>query len=364
MNRIIISVSNDLTTDQRVIKTCDCFNELGYDILLIGRKMENSLPVTRPYKTIRFRLLFNKGFFFYAEYNLRLFFKLMFLKKDLLLANDLDTLLPNYLISKIFSVKLIYDTHEYFTEVPELIGRKKVKSFWQFIEKLIFPNLKNVLTVNDKLAEIYSEKYMVPVTVIRNVPFIRDSTNFISDKFGNKNKRIIIYQGSLNIGRGLELMIETMSKLNNYLLVIIGDGDVFPQLKKQVTLSGLEKKVIFLGKILPKDLPAYTESADLGISLEEDAGLSYRYSLPNKIFDYVQAGIPVLASDLPVFNQLVQEFKIGEILKKRDPENLAFFIEKIYSNKESYKESLIKAADLFNWNVEKKELIAFIKNIE
>lgn len=364
MKRIIISVSNDLTTDQRVIKTCDCFNELGYDILLIGRKMKNSLPVTRPYKTFRFQLLFNKGSFFYAEYNLRLFFKLLFLKKDLLLSNDLDTLLPNYLISKIFAVKLIYDSHEFFTEVPELIDRPRVKSFWLFIEKMIFPKLKNVLTVNDKLAEIYTEKYAVPVTVIKNVPFIRHSTASEPTKFRKTNKRIIIYQGAINMGRGLELMIDTMPKLEKYLLVIIGDGDVFQQLKRQVAKLGLEKKVVFLGKILPKDLPAYTESADLGISLEENIGLSYRYSLPNKIFDYIQAGIPVLASDLPLYNQLMQAFKIGEILRNRDPENLASLIDEIYANKASYKESLQKAADLYNWKVEKKVLIEFIKNIE
>lgn len=326
--------------------------------------MKHSLPLKRTYKTFRFRLLFNKGFFFYAEYNLRLFFKLLFLKKDLLLANDLDTLLPNYLISKIFSKKLIYDTHEYYTEVPELIGRPKVKSFWLFIEKKIFPRLKNVLTVNHKLADIYSQKYLVPVTVVKNVPFKRNSTTFISNKFEKTDKTIILYQGAVNMGRGLELMIDTMAKLNNYQLVIIGDGDVSKQLKKQAALLGLETKVIFLGKIPPKDLHAYTESADVGISLEENLGLSYRYSLPNKIFDYIQAEIPVLASDLPLINQLMQEFKIGEILRKRDPENLAFLIEKICANKESYRESLQKAAVLFNWDVEKKVLITFIENIK
>jgi len=362
LNRIIVSVTNDLTTDQRVLKTCDCFNELGYDILLIGRKMKGSLPLTRPYKTFRFRLLFNKGSLFYAEYNLRLFFKLLFLKKDLLLSNDLDTLLPNYLIGKMFAVKLIYDSHEFFTEVPELIDRPRIKSIWLFIEKMIFPKLKNVLTVNQKLAEIYTEKYTVPVTVIKNVPVIRNSAE--SDKFRDTNKRIIIYQGALNMGRGLELMIETMPKLKKYLLAIIGDGDISQQLMRQVTVLGLAKKVIFLGKILPKDLPAYTESADLGISLEENLGLNYRYSLPNKIFDYIQAGIPVLASDLPLYNQLMQEFRIGEILKNRNPDNLASLIEEIYANKDSYKESLKKAADLYNWKVEKKVLIEFIKNIE
>ncbi len=138
MKRIIVSVTNDLTTDQRVAKVCDTLTKMGFSVLLIGRKLKNSENINRNYKIVRFRLLFNKGFLFYAEYNLRLFFKLLFLKKDVLLSNDLDTLLPNYLIHKIFKTKLVYDSHELFTEVPELTNRPFVQKFWLTIEKNIF----------------------------------------------------------------------------------------------------------------------------------------------------------------------------------------------------------------------------------
>ncbi len=364
MNRIIISVTNDLTTDQRVAKTCDCFNELGYDILLIGRKMQSSLKYEDHYKTIRFRLLFNTGFLFYAEFNTRLFFKLLFLKNDLLLANDLDTLLPNYLISKLFLKKLIYDTHEYFTEVPELIGRKRTRSFWLFIEKMIFPKLKNVITVNDKLAEIYSQKYHVPITVIKNVPFDKSFNDVRPIKFGNPNQKVIIYQGSLNMGRGLELMIDALPHLKNCILVIIGDGYMLQELKSRVATLGLQEKVLFLGKVHPKDLYNFTKNADLGISLEEDLGLNYRYALPNKLFDYIQAGIPVIASDLPLFNKMLTRFKVGEILKKRDSKSLSSLIEYVISNKVIYIKPLKEASNFYNWKNEKKVLIEFIKSID
>jgi len=364
LNRIIISVTNDLTTDQRVAKTCDCFNELGYDILLIGRKIKGSLKYQDQYKTIRFKLLFNTGFLFYAEFNTRLFFKLLFLKKDLLLANDLDTLLPNYLISKLFSKKLIYDTHEYFTEVPELIGRKRTRSFWLFIEKFIFPKLKNVITVNDKLAAIYSQKYHVPVAVIKNVPFDKRFNDTRPITYGKPNQKVIVYQGSLNMGRGLQLMIDTMPYLKNCILVIIGDGYMFQELKSRVAALALQEKVLFLGKVLPKDLHDFTKSADLGISLEEDLGLNYRYALPNKLFDYIQAGIPVIASDLPLFNQLLTAFKVGEILKKREPKSLSSLIEYVILNKVIYIKPLKEASSFYNWNNEKKVLIEFIKTID
>jgi glycosyltransferase involved in cell wall biosynthesis len=364
LNRIIISVTNDLTTDQRVAKTCDCFNELGYDILLIGRKIQNSLKYEDHYKTIRFRLLFNTGFLFYAEFNTRLFFKLLFSKKDLLLANDLDTLLPNYLISKLFSKKLVYDTHEYFTEVPELVGRKRTRSFWLFIEKIIFSKLKNVITVNDELAAIYSQKYHVPVTVIKNVPFDKHFNDSRRIKYGKPNQKVIIYQGSLNMGRGLELMIDTIPHLKNCILVIIGDGYMLQELKSRVVTLALQEKVLFLGKVLPKDLHDYTKNADLGISLEEDLGLNYRYALPNKLFDYIQAGIPVIASDLPLFSKMLTGFKVGEILKKRDPKSLSSLVEYVISNKAIYIKPLKEASNFYNWNNEKKVLIEFIKKID
>ncbi len=364
MNRIIITATNDLTTDQRIKKTSDCFNELGYDILLIGRSIKNGLPLNSPYSTCRFSLFFTKGFLFYAEFNLRLFFKLLFLKKSLLFSNDLDTLLPNYLVSKIRSNKLIYDSHEYFTEVPELVNRPRVKSVWLFIEKLIFPKLKNIITVNEALAKIYKNKYGVPVAVIKNVPYLKSKIDPEEFKIGQANDRIILYQGALNMGRGLELMIDSMAFLKNCLFVIIGDGDLLKDLQKKVEAQGLRDKIIFLGKVLPEKLPGFTMNADLGISLEEDFGLSYRYALPNKIFDYVQAGIPVLASDLPLYNELFAEFQIGEILKTRTPESVARTIDHIIANRLTYQPELKKAASVYHWDNEKLKLIEFIKTLE
>ena len=364
MQKIIVSVTNDLVTDQRVKKICNSLQNFGFEITLIGRKLPNSLPISRDYKTIRMRLLFNKGFLFYAEYNLRLFLKLLFLKKDVLLANDLDTLLPNYLISKIFSKKLVYDSHELFTAVPELTSRPLIRNVWLNIENLIFPKLKNVYTVNNKIAEIYSEKYQIPVKVIKNVPYMILGNEKSELSFNADKKKIILYQGAINTGRGLELMIDTMPLLKNYLFVIIGDGDVLYMLKKQVNKLKLNDKVLFLGKILPENLPKITKNVDLGISLEEDLGLSYRFSLPNKVFDYIQSKIPILVSNLPIIRLLLDKFKVGEILVNRDPWNLAQVIEKMVLKKDSYQEQLKKAAHIYTWENEEKKLKEIYSNLK
>ena len=353
MKRIIISVTNDLATDQRVFKVCNTLIEFGYEILLIGRKLPNSLPLKRPYKTYRMRLLFNKGFLFYAEYNTRLFFKLLFTKKDILLANDLDTLTPNYFISLFLNKKLVYDSHELFTEVPELINRPRVQKIWLKIERNILPKLKNCYTVCESIANYYNEKYNTDFKVIRNFPE-KSQIEVAKFPFDLKGEKVILYQGALNIGRGLELMIDTMQYLDEHIFVIIGDGDISGQLKQQVIDLKLGNKVKFLGRITPEKLKNITPLADLGISIEEDLGLNYHFALPNKIFDYIQAEIPILTSDLPEMKQIVNNYKVGEVVIDRNPKKLAGQIENLL--KKNYLVDIQSAKKVLIWSQEKEKL--------
>ena len=171
MKRVIISVTSDLVTDQRVHRTASSLHNAGLTVILAGRQLKKSLPLAeRTYKTVRFKLWFEKGALFYACYNIRLFFFLLFNKADVLVANDLDTLLPNYLASKLKGAELYYDSHEYFTEVPELVNRKGIQKTWKMIERFVFPKLKHVYTVNDAIATLYEKEYKVNVDVVRNIP--------------------------------------------------------------------------------------------------------------------------------------------------------------------------------------------------
>ncbi|MCF6349967.1 MAG: glycosyltransferase [Flavobacteriaceae bacterium] len=363
MQRIILSVTNDLTTDQRVHKVCTTLQKMGFDILLVGRKLENSIKLTRNYKTHRIDLFFNNGFLFYAEYNFRLFFYVLFKKKNILLANDLDTLLPNYLLSKFQNKKLIYDSHELFTEVPELIHRPKTQFVWLKIEKYILPKLKNTYTVCQSIADYYNKKYQTDFKVVRNIP--KSKTQNLKPKTQNPKPKTIIYQGAVNIGRGLELMIDTMQYLENYLFIIVGNGDILEDLKRSVKNKNLKNKVQFLGKVTPKELKKITPKADLGLSIEEDLGLNYRYALPNKIFDYIHANIPILTSDLPEMKRIITNYQIGEVITDRDPKKLANQIKKILeSNLKTIKENLIKAAKILQWKNEEKILQKLVNNLK
>ncbi len=362
MQKIIVSVTNDLTNDQRVHKVCTSLHDFGYEILLVGRKLENSLPLERDYKTHRIDLFFNKGFLFYAEYNVRLFFYLFFKKKNILLSNDLDTLLSNYLVSKVQKKKLVYDSHELFTEVPELVNRPKTQNIWLQLEQNILPKLKNAYTVCDSIANYYNTKYKTDFKVVRNLPVLEKSA--LRKKNKDEKVKTIIYQGAVNLGRGLELMIDTMSYLENYTFHIIGDGDILTNLKNKVEQQNLSSKVFFLGKKTPSELKKITPKATIGISIEEDLGLNYRYALPNKLFDYIHANIPVLVSNLPEMKAIVEKYKIGEIITNRNPKALATQIVKMKSKeKEALQKNLKKARVELQWEKEEKILQNIFNNL-
>ena len=361
MKRVIVAVTNDISTDQRVAKVCNTLFHNNFEVLLIGRKLKNSKIVERKYKTKRFNLIFNSGFLFFAEYNFRLFFFLLFTRKDILLSNDLDTLLPNYLISVLQRKKIVFDSHELFPEIPELVARPNVKKIWLSLEKSILPKLKNNYTVCNSIADFYKNKYNVHFETIMNLPTKKEVEKGMFT-FETAHKKIILYQGALNIGRGLENLIETMKSLENHLLVIIGDGDIYKSLKENVSIEKLTHKVIFLGKISPEKLHKLTPLADLGISLEEDLGLNYRFALPNKIFDYIQAEVPILVSNLPEMSAIVKHYNVGEIVLNKNPKKLANQIKQLLEK--DFTQELKVAKKELIWEKQERKLMAIFNNLK
>ena len=367
MIKVYISVTNDIITDQRVSKIALSLSKLRVEIVIVGRKINEKVKIAdKPYRQKLFRLVFNKGPLFYAEYNIRLFFFLLFKKVDILVANDLDTLPANYLVSGIRKKKLVYDSHEYFTEVPELVGRNFVKKVWTKIEKKILPRIKYSYTVCESIAQIYSEKYNIDMHVIRNFPLYIRNLPKSRVNIKQPNERIIIYQGSLNLARGLEIAIQAMEFIDNAKLVIIGKGDITAELKQLADKAELHNKVVFFERMPYEELMEYTVQADLGISLEENIGLNYYYALPNKLFDYIQARIPVLVSDFPEMARIVNDYGVGLTINTSDPGKLASVFKEILENKDKrrlWKQNLEKAAKELCWEQEEKKLLEIYSGI-
>lgn len=375
----IVSVTNDLTTDQRVHRSCTTLVKAGFRVLLVGRQLSRSLPLKqRNYQMHRMKLLFDRGPLFYAEYNIRLLLLLFGKSCDLLLSNDLDTLPANYVAFRLknifrkrtFRIPLVHDCHEYFRGVPELSGRKGVTRIWKVLEDLIFPHLRFVIAVNQSVASLYHREYGNKITVVRNVPFRK---KILPAEAGTipgipSGYRIILYQGAVNVGRGLEEAILAMQYLKTQaILLIAGSGDILEDLKRLVERESLQNKVILTGQIPFQELDSYTRAADIGLSIEKDVSLNYHYCLPNKFLDYIQANVPVLVSPFPEMKAIVERYQIGEFLISHDPPLLAGQLDRMLGDEQKlqqYRSNLVSAASELNWESEEPRLMALLQNVD
>ena len=359
MKKIIFAVTNDLNYDQRMHRICHSLHALGYQVMLVGRERRYSLPLTfRPYRQHRLKCFFNTGKLFYAEFTLRLWCYLRTRTYDVYCAVDLDTALPLYFRARATAGLFGYDAHEYFPEVPEVTDRPGVKRVWEAIERYIVPRTDFAYTVTASLAWIFEKKYNRPFEVIRNLSYYQFFDMPV------KKEKIILYQGALNIGRGLEPLLEAMQHVEAKLM-ICGEGDLYyslQQLSKELRLS---HKVCFTGFLLPEQLLAITRQAYIGIMLLENNGLSYYHSLANKFFDYIQAGIPQVAVDFPEYRTINGQYHVA-ILVTPDPDSISQALNRLLHDQSFYKKMAInceKARQELNWQREELKLIALYEQL-
>jgi glycosyltransferase involved in cell wall biosynthesis len=336
-------------------RICRSLAGAGYDVELVGRELFNSSPLANePFKQTRLKCWFNKGKLFYAEYNLRLFLHLLLQKADALCAIDLDTITAVYCAGKIKGSKLVYDAHEYFTEVPEVIRRPTVQKVWRCVERTFVPKFNLAYTVSPAIAELFSQQLKKPFHVIMNVP-LRRNINPVPAQ-----PRYLLYQGALNEGRGLEQLIEAMPGIEANLW-LAGDGDLSNELRNLVKKLQLENKVRFLGRVEPQRLQQITEDCLIGINLLENKGLSYYYSLSNKFFDYIHAGIPQVCIDFPEYRKLNDEYKVALLVKDCSGAEITGAVNRLLNDHLSYARLQKKCEvcrQTLNWQNEERKLLA------
>ena len=370
IKKVAFSVTNCICYDQRVLKIADTVSKLDCDITIIGRRKDNCCDTNIvPFRTIRFNMIFRKGFLFYKFYNIRLFIHLLLNKYDLLVANDLDTLLPNFLVSKLKRLPLVYDSHEYFTGVPEIQNRHIVKWVWMTIEKQIFPHLENVMTVSDSIAAQYEKEYGLRPLTVRNcsrntdhiIPFSREELGV------NKDHLLLILQGSgINIDRGGEELIDAICKTEGVSLMIVGSGDVSSYLQEKAKTLDATQRIKFIPKIRWEQLIRYTKSADAGLSLDKNTNINYRFSLPNKLFDYIASGIPVIAGNLDEVSKIIIENTCGIIIPEVTPDEISQAVIHLKSNPillSELKKNSVVASEKINWETESVKVKEFYKRI-
>lgn len=341
-----------------MIRICSSLQANGYSVTLVGlKKRTGKILQQQPFRQKRLGIFFQRGFGFYAEYNIRLFFFLLFTKFDCVCAIDLDTIMPCYRVSSLRKKKRVYDAHEYFTQQKEIISRPKIFRFWDRIAKKYIPKFKNGYTVGECIADEFEKIYGVKYSVVRNLP-LRKNISY-------SNKKQLIYTGAVNEARGFETLIPAMKDVNCELL-IYGDGNFMQQAKDLVEANGLESKIIFKGMVPPAVLEEVTPKAYIGINLVENNGLNQYYSLANKFFDYIQYRVPQVTMNFPEYKKINDEFDIAWLIDDLQPATIAAALNRLLSDEDLYKRlesNCDKAAADLCWENEEKILLDFYKKI-
>jgi len=359
MKKIIFTVTNDLSYDQRMDRICTTLAQEGFEVLLVGRQRKKSIDLSpKVYTQKRLPCFFEKGKLFYLEYNIRLFIYLLGCKFDILCAIDLDTIAPCFFAGRIKGKKLVYDSHEYYTEVIEVVRRPKIQKFWSRVEAYFVPNYDAWYTVSESIARIYNAKYSADFKVIRNVARL--------ENYGmpDPSEKYLIYVGAVNEGRGLEQTIRAMQHIDMP-LYICGDGDIYDQLVNLVKSLKLENKVKMLGYILPDQLKIYTRNAFAGILLLDDSSKSYYYSLANKFFDYIHAGIPQITIDFPEYRIINDTFHVAELIQLNESQ-IIDAVKRLDNDGNYYqllKNNTVQARMKYNWQMEAQELVKIYHTI-
>ena len=360
MAAICFTVTNDLSYDQRMIRICTSLASSGYAITLVGIRKKKSIALAvQPFSQKRLPCIFEKGILFYAEYNFRLFFYLLFKKMDGICAIDLDTILPCYVISRLKKINRMYDAHELFCEMKEIVSRPGIYKIWKWIEQQTVPHFKHGYTVNNPIAGEFKRMYGSHYEVIRSIALYNET------QLSSVKEKFILYQGAVNEGRSFETLIPAMQTVH-VPLIICGDGNYMQQAKKMVQEMHLEQKIIFKGMLSPEDLRSLTNKASIGITLFEKGALSNYFSLANRFFDYIHSGTPQLCVNYPVYKEINNLYNIAVLIDDLSAQNIAATLNYMLANEKQrmlLHYNCVAAAKELNWQTEEKKLITFYKNI-
>jgi glycosyltransferase involved in cell wall biosynthesis len=325
MKKIISLTINNFKNDNRVYRMAYALQEWGNEVKVVGL-LKGDVEEFENFKGIQvhrvrlstMRLPDNNKFFGIIKY-MELFFKIIFKYRtqDIWHCNDFDAFLIGAL-AKITrpKLKLIYDCHEYESERNGM--SKPFRMFVKIFERLFIPLAAEVITVGPSIKKEYERLYgLKNVHLVRNTPHLMPEIKFdrFREHFGiPADKTIFLYQGILTHGRGLDILMETFAqrKEDNAVVVVMGHGILLNMVKEYAEKYPL---IYFHPSVPYEKIYEYTSSADVGLNTVQNTSLSYYYCFPNKLFEYIQAQLPILTNDLPDCAALVKENQIGHVIK-------------------------------------------------
>ncbi len=345
-------------TDSRITNIYKSLKEKNKSIKVIGFDWYNK-NYTSPVDWNIYKIKRRPSLLFYLKFSLTLFVKLLNIDAQTFVAEDVYTLPIVTLIAKGRKRKLYYNSREFYTSIGGLAGKNSVQKLIAAIERF-FIKYVDIVTVTGEMDKEFIEELYHPkkIIVIRNIPKKEIPNKIVNfhETLGISDKtKILLYQGMLLKGRGIFQSIESIKFLKNVALVLIGYGPEEKNIRYFIAENNLEEKVFLIGSVEHKELINYTSGADIGLALIENISTSYYYALPNKLFEYLNAGLCVICSPLPQMEKIVKDYEVGEIVNPENPADIAKLVEKLISDSQllnNYKKNAINAAEELNWDVE------------
>lgn len=362
--KVLITFLGNIDYDTRCNNLFNSLSDKGYDVEFIGFDW-----LTENFSTIKGKKSIYKlskkplSLFFYLKFYFILKLKLLTKKYDIIFAEDLYCLPVCVIIGKIQKAKVIYDCRELFGFLAGLKNRRIVQKFWSTVERLFIKKADLILTTGELDSEFIRKQYKIQNDlVIRNLPLYKKSqspVNYYSLLGIDKSKKVLLYQGVVLHGRGLKMIFEFLRTSEDFVLVVLGGGEMLDYYKQLSEQMSLQNKVFFIGKIPQDKLIDYTAGAFAGLSLIENVSLSYYYALPNKLFEYIMAEIPVIATNLPQMKKIIDEFKVGFTVTEHNISELTEVLFRLKTDDNFYnmlKSNCQIASQLLSWEREIERL--------
>lgn len=394
MKRVCFLLNNEFVHDNRVRREALTLTQAGYDVtLLCTQHAKKPLPPFEDKEGFKVYRFFKRRFNSFKAISKRHVEIVNVLSRfprfDIVHAHDLNTLLLGWALARFWRAKLVYDSHEWWESVLDYHGQQlkkknQSKSLADLerlkrLEQRLLPQCDAVISVCDSISELLSQKAggkLKRLATIRNMPEAPTQqlqrSSRIQDYFNiSPDRKIILYQGSITTERGIVNIMDALEHLQRSDVDFILMGPFGDQALKEKCLERISRAVNARNRIFYKEtvhwseLMDWTASADLGLAPILNCRLSYYLCLPNKLFEYVQAGIPCATSNFPEMSKMVNDYGIGITFDPENVDEIAQTIDRFFAeDPNQYQANVQKARQELHWQNEEKKLTGLYASLE
>jgi len=307
----------------------------------------------------------------YRQLDRRMAAEAIAFKPDLIWANDAQPLRAAAAAARATGARVVYDAHEVIWDAPTI--KPLQRRLWGLVERTQVPKMDRVFTVCDPIADLTAKRYRVPrPTVVLNCPRLSETSAAPTpqrsplNRYRKPGERLILFHGSLSPWRGLEQLITAMGLLPaEYRLVILGHGIFRDTLEQLAAEAHLTERITFLSSVPPDELPAWAVGADVGMIPYQLHGKNHEYSTPNKLFEYMHLGVPVVVNDLPQIRRIVTEVGFGIVCDCSDPATMAKAIVELLADPIRYEDMRVRAraaAERYSWEAQEPAILSALES--